>query len=246
MGIKHISPDQVVLWDLGVMSLNLTIVCTWLVMGLLVIGAWLATRKLAVGPRVSPWQNFLEIVIGGINRQIREISQQTPDQYLPFVGTLFLFIAVSNALSIVPGFAAPTASLSTTTALAVCVFFAVPIYGIANAGFACYLKQYIQPTPFMLPFNVIGELSRTLALAVRLFGNMMSGAKIVAILLAIAPFFVSIPIMALGLLTGLIQAYIFAILAMVYIASASQTQHQHLSGPDAAPITSEEKTPTAG
>jgi len=224
MGIKDISPDHVVLWQWGDLRLNLTIASTWFVMGLLVLGSWLATRNLSSGRKVSRWQNFLEIIVSGINRQIREISQQTPEPYLPFIGTLFLFIAISNTLSIIPGFDAPTGSLSTTTALAICVFFAVPIYGIANIGLAAYLRQYLKPTPFMLPFNVIGELSRTLALAVRLFGNMMSGTKIVAILLAIVPFFVSIPIMALGLLTGLIQAYIFAILAMVYIASASQVQ----------------------
>ncbi len=150
------------------------------------------------------------------------MSQQKPERYLPFIGTLFLFIVTSNLLAVVPGFYAPTASLSTTAALAICVLVAVPVYGIAQQGFLGYLKLYVQPTPLMLPFNLIGELSRTLALAVRLFGNMMSGAKIGAILLAIAPLFFPILMHALGLLTGLIQAYIFAILALVYIASATQ------------------------
>ena len=151
---------------------------------------------------MSRWQNLLEIVVGTINDQIKDVSQQKPDRYLPFIGTLFLFIVTSNLLAVVPGFYAPTASLSTTVALAICVLVAVPIYGIASQGFWGYLKLYVQPTPLMLPFNVIGELSRTLALAVRLFGNMMSGAKIAAILLLIAPLFFPILMNALGLLTG--------------------------------------------
>ncbi len=223
MSIKDLSPDDVVIWQWGFASLNYTILYTWLVMALLVSASWLVTRRLTSSPRMSRWQNFLEIVVGAINNQIRDVSQQKPERYLPFIGTLFLFIVISNLLAVVPGFHAPTASLSTTTALSICVLVAVPVYGIAHQGFLGYLKLYVQPTPLMLPFNVIGELSRTLALAVRLFGNMMSGAKIAAILLAVAPLFFPILMHALGLLTGLIQAYIFAILALVYIASATQT-----------------------
>lgn len=224
MGISDFSPDDVVFWRSGFVELNLTIVFTWLVMCLLVLGSWLATRNLKSNSEISRWQHFLEIIVSTINTQIREVSQQSSKSYLPFIGTLFLFIVVSNLLAVVPGFQSPTASLSTTTALAICVLIAVPFFGIARLGLGGYLKNYIQPTPFMLPFNVIGELSRTLALAVRLFGNMMSGAKIAAILLAIAPLFFPILMNALGLLTGLIQAYIFAILALVYIASATQSQ----------------------
>lgn len=223
MDIRNLSPDDEVLWQWGIVSINYTILYTWLVMTLLVLVSWLATRRLTNGPRISRWQNFLEIVVGTINDQIRDVSQQNPRRYLPFIGTLFLFIVTSNLLAVVPGFLAPTSSLSTTAALAICVLVAVPVYGILNRGFLGYLKLYIQPTPLMLPFNVIGELSRTLALAVRLFGNMMSGAKIAAILLAIVPLFFPILMNALGLLTGLIQAYIFAILALVYIASATQS-----------------------
>lgn len=223
MGMNHISPDQIVFWQWdGLNLLNLTIVYTWVVMALIVGFSWLGTRRLRITPRVSRWQNFLEILVDGINRQIRDATQQDPQIYLPFIGTLFIFIAVMNLLSVVPGFYAPTGSLSTTTALALCVFFAVPVFGIARCGLVPYLRQYVEPSVFMLPFNIIGELSRTLALAVRLFGNMMSGTKVVAILVSVVPFFVSIPIMALGLLTGLIQAYIFAMLALVYIASATQ------------------------
>jgi F-type H+-transporting ATPase subunit a len=224
MDIKAISPDQVIIWQWGIVHLNATIVFTWVVMGLLVLVSWLATRRLSSEVGLSRWQNLMEILVKGMQDQIRDISHQEPAMYLPFVGTLFLFIAVSNLLSIVPGYTPPTSSLSTTAALAICVFVAVPFYGIRNRGLLGYFKQFIQPTVFMLPFNVMGELSRTLALAVRLFGNIMSGTKIVAILLAIAPLFFPIIMHALGLLTGLIQAYIFAILAMVYIASGTRAR----------------------
>jgi F-type H+-transporting ATPase subunit a len=224
--LKDISPDQVLFWQAGGVCLNATLVFTWAVMLLMVIGAWLITRRLSSNENLSRWQNLLEIIVKGIQDQIRDISQQTPERYLPFTGTLFLFIAMSNLLTLVPGYIAPTASLSTTAALAICVLVAVPIYGITRRGLMGYLKQYIQPSVFMLPFNIMGELSRTLALAVRLFGNVMSGMKIAAILLAVAPLIFPIVMHALGLLTGLIQAYIFAVLAMVYIASATKVQEQ--------------------
>ena len=224
MELKDISPDQVVYWQWGPISLNATIVFTWGVMALVVIGALLITRNLSSEVRMSRWQNLLEILVDGMRSQIREISRQVPERYLPFVGSLFLYIFVCNLLTIVPFYTPPTASLSTTAALAICVFVAVPIYGIRDRGLGGYFKQYIRPTVFMLPFNIMGELSRTLALAVRLFGNIMSGMKIGAILLAIAPLLFPVLMHALGLLTGVIQAYIFAVLAMVYIASATQVQ----------------------
>ncbi len=226
MQLKDITPDQVIFWHKGLVSFNATILFTWIIMIIMVLGAWLITRRITSDDQLSRWQNLLEIIVTGIQDQIRDISRQAPGQYLPFVGTLFLFITVSNLLSVVPGYSPPTASLSTTTALAICVFVAVPIYGILKRGVTGYLKQYIRPTVLMLPFNIMGELSRTLALAVRLFGNVMSGMKIAAILLAIAPLFFPILMHALGLLTGLIQAYIFAVLAMVYIASASQARKE--------------------
>jgi len=148
-------------------------------------------------------------------------------QYFPFIGTLFLFIALSNVLTFIPGYVAPTSSLTTTAALAVTVFFAVPIYGIASQGVLEYLKEYFRPNFLFFPFHVMGEFSRTLALAVRLFGNLMSHEKVVAILLAVTPLFFPIVMQVLGLLIGIIQAYIFAILTMVYIASATQAHEEH-------------------
>jgi F-type H+-transporting ATPase subunit a len=217
----RISPDQIVLWQWGPFALNATIVFTWVVMALLVVGARLITLKLSDTEEMSRWQNLLEVLIVGMRDQIHDVSHAEPGRYLPFVGTLFLFIAASNLLTIAPGYQPPTGSLSTTTALAICVLVAVPVYAVAEAGVLGYLRKYVRPTVFMLPLNVIGEISRTVALAVRLYGNVMSGTVIVAILIGIAPFFFPILLQLLGLLTGLIQAYIFAILAMVYIASAT-------------------------
>ena len=220
----NISPDTVTLFSWRGATLNATIAFTWLVMVLLTVVSWLVTRRLSSGTEMSRWQNLLEVLVTGIRDQIRQVSHQEPGRYLPFVGTLFLFIAMANLLNIVPGYTAPTGSLSTTTALAICVFVAVPLYGIASEGPLAYLKHYVKPTWLMLPFNVIGELSRTVALAVRLYGNIMSGTVIVAILLSLTPYFFPIVMQLLGLLTGMIQAYIFAVLAMVYIASATSAR----------------------
>lgn len=222
----HISPDSILIWKWGNITLNATILFTWIVMAILVFGSWFITRKLSVNIQLSRGQNLLEVLVVGIREQITQISGQNPDRYLPFVGTLFIFIATSNCLAIVPGFHPPTASLSTTAALAACVFIAVPLFGIRQEGLLGYLKHYLQPTPFMLPFHIIGELSRTLSLAVRLFGNVMSEGMILAILLLIAPLFFPVLMQALGILTGIIQAYIFAILAIVYIASGMHAQEE--------------------
>lgn len=229
----NISPDQIILFQSGPWVLNGTIAGTWLVMAVLALGSWLITRRISVSTSISRRQHVLEVVVLGIRGQIRDVSQQEPGIYLPFVGTLFLFVATSTLLTLVPGFVPPTASLSTTAALAACVFVAVPLFGIQQQGWGNYLKQYIRPSVLMLPFNIIGELSRTLALAVRLYGNMMSGTVIAAILLGFVPLFVPILMQLFGLLTGMIQAYIFAILAMVYIASATQAHHQQ-SQPNSA------------
>ena len=222
----NISPDAIVyyVWN-GLEVINATIVFTWIVMLFLLTASWLITRKITSDSQISRWQNMLETVVVMINNQIREVSRQEPAQYLPFVGTIFLFIITANIMGVIPGFITPTGSLSTTVALALCVLIAVPVFGIAQRGPRAYLKSYLQPTVLMLPFNIIGEISRTLALSVRLYGNMMSGTVIIAILLSLVPLFFPVVMQLLGLITGVIQAYIFAILALVYITSASQT-HQ--------------------
>jgi F-type H+-transporting ATPase subunit a len=141
---------------------------------------------------------------------------------MSFIGTIFLYIALANICTILPGYEPPTGSLSTTLALALLVFIAVPLFGIEGQGLGSYLRSYTKPTILMLPFNILSELSRTMALAMRLFGNMMSGTMILGILLSITPFLFPIAMSALGLLTGMVQAYIFSILAAVYIAAATR------------------------
>src|SRR5208282_491760 len=217
----HLSPDQMIFWQHGIFKLNGTIVFTWGLMLVLAVGSRLITRKLSIGLERSPWQNLLEIVVTSIEKQIQEVGLSQPQKYLGFLGTLFLFVATAGLCTVIPGYQPPTGSLSTTAALALCVFVAVPFFGIEEQGLGEYLKSYMKPTFIMLPFNIISELSRTLALAVRLFGNMMSGAMIVAILLTITPFIFPIFMTTLGLLTGMVQAYIFSILAAVYIAAAT-------------------------
>ncbi len=218
----RLTPDQWIFWQHGFIQLNATIVFTWALMAVLVLGARLITSRLVTGHERSRWQNLLEIVVIGILAQIEDVGLKEPRRYLGFLGTLFLFVAAAALATVVPGYEPPTASLSTTVALALCVLVAVPLFGISGRGLLAYLKSYVQPTPIMLPFNLISEVSRTLALAVRLFGNMMSGAMIIAILLSITPFAFPIVMTVLGLLTGMVQAYIFTILAAVYIAAATR------------------------
>jgi F-type H+-transporting ATPase subunit a len=220
----RLSPDQMIFWQHGYFKLNGTIVFTWGLMLVLVIGSILITRRLSTDLKRSRWQNLLEMIVTSISKQIEEVGLPHPEKYLSFLGTLFLFVALASVCTIIPGYEPPTGSLSTTVALALCVFVAVPLFGIEEQGWGGYLKTYVQPTIIMLPFNLISELSRTLALAVRLFGNMMSGAMIIAILLTITPFVFPIFMTLLGLLTGMVQAYIFSILAAVYIAAAVRTQ----------------------
>ncbi|WP_415717341.1 F0F1 ATP synthase subunit A [Maridesulfovibrio sp.] len=215
----EISPDHILYFSSGFVKLNATIVYTWLVMSLLVWFSWFVTRKVTASAQISNQQNLLEVLVGGLLDQIKDATNQQPEKFLPLLGTLFIFILVSNLLSAVPGFNPPTGSLSTTTAFSLIVFFAVPYYGITENGLSNYLKSYVQPSPFMLPFNIISEISRTFALAVRLFGNILSGTMMGAILLVIMPLFVPVIMQMLGLLIGVVQAYIFTVLAAVFIAA---------------------------
>jgi F-type H+-transporting ATPase subunit a len=217
-----ISPDQYLIAEWGWGRLNATILFTWVIMILLAGGSWCICRKLSDGAKMTRWQNLLEVIVSSMAEHIEDITHRNPHPFLPFVGTLFLFILLSNVLSVVPYFMPPTGSLSTTTAFALLVFAAVPSFGLSTRSLGNYLSEYIKPTPFMLPFNILGEITRTFALAVRLYGNVMSGTVIGIVLLIVMPIFFPVIMQALGLLTGVIQAYIFALLAMVYIASALQ------------------------
>ncbi len=217
----RLTPDELILWTIAGFGLNATIVFTWAVMALLTAASMLITRNLRADVPPSRWRTVLEAIVLTIQGQIDEISARPDRRLLYFSGTLFLFIIVSNMLAIVPGWQPPTASLSTTVALALAVLVAVPLFGIGSRGLGGYLHSYLEPNIIMLPFNIIGEASRGISLAIRLYGNVMSGAVIAAILLGVAPFFFPVVMDMLGLLTGVIQAYIFAILATVYISSAT-------------------------
>ncbi|MGD0674114.1 MAG: F0F1 ATP synthase subunit A [Polyangiaceae bacterium] len=226
----RLSPDQLVFWKYGFIKLNATIVFTWALMLFLAVGSRIITRGLSTELKRSRWQNGLEIIVTVIEKQIEDVGLRQPKKYIGFLGTLFLFVGMASLCTVIPGFEPPTASLSTTVSLALCVWVAVPFYGIEEQGLGDYLGSYVEPTYIMLPFNIISEMSRTLALAVRLFGNMMSGAMIVGILLTITPFIFPIVMTALGLLTGMVQAYIFSILAAVYIAAATRTSQSKRAG----------------
>ncbi|MFX0546362.1 F0F1 ATP synthase subunit A [Roseovarius sp. S1116L3] len=216
-----LSPDQTLMFHLWGIPINATIFFTWVVMALLVGASMLITRNLRADVPPGRWRTTLEVIVQGIQGQIHEIAPGPSRHLLYFAGTLFLFVAVSNLLLVIPGFDPPTSSLSTTTALALSVLIAVPLFGVTSRGVGGYLKTYLQPSFIMLPFNIISEFSRGISLAIRLYGNIMSGAVIAAILLTVAPFFFPVVMDVLGLLTGMIQAYIFAILATVYIAGAT-------------------------
>jgi F-type H+-transporting ATPase subunit a len=202
----------------GPVPITVPVVVTWGLMAVLAIGSFLATRSLKVTPTRS--QAMLELVVAAIEGQIRDTMSVAPKPYLPLIGTLFLFILVANWSSLIPGIEPPTAHIETDAALAVIVFFAVIYFGIRARGVVGYLKTFAEPTFIMIPLNLVETFTRTFSLIVRLFGNVMSGAFIIGIILSLAGLLVPIPFMGIELLIGAIQAYIFTVLAMVFIGSA--------------------------
>lgn len=221
--------DDIILWEYDLIKINLTLVNTWILMALLWVSSALVRKKIKVWPESSSLQAMAEALVDFISSQIRRETELQAHIFLPFIGTIFIFIAGANILSIIPLYDSPAGSMSTAAALAISVFMAVPIFGIRILGWKKYFAKYVRPTPLMLPFNVIGEFSRTLALAIRLFGNVMSGSLIVAILLSITPLLFPVAMQAFGLLIGVIQAYVFALLALVYIVSAVSVSHNESS-----------------
>lgn len=207
-----------VVFRIGPFPITAPVVTTWGLMAALTLTAALATRKLRFEPRAG--QAVLELLVCTVRDQIRETLRIDPEPYLPFLATLFIFIACANLLSLVPGLEPPTAHLETDAALALIVFVAVHYYGVRARGLGPYLADFAKPTWIMLPLNLLSEITRTFSLMVRLFGNIMSGVFIIGVVLSLVGLFVPIPFMALELLTGLIQAYIFTVLAMVFIGGA--------------------------
>jgi F-type H+-transporting ATPase subunit a len=206
----------------GPLQITATVVYTLIVSALIIAFALVVHSRLKGG--LSTWQIGAETLIDFLDNTMRGLLDDDPRPYTPIVATLALFIGVSNLSGLVPGLHAPTADLSTTAALAIVVCFTVPYFGIRKRGIGGYLHHYLEPTPILLPIEVFSEISRVLTLAVRLFGNVMSGELMISVLVALVGFLVPIPIMLLEVLTGLVQAYIFTVLTMVYISSAVKSQ----------------------
>lgn len=202
----------------GPVAITTPVVVTWGLMVTIGGASFLAARFLSVRPRV--WQAALELFVGALEQQIRETIGVAPQPYLPFLGTLFIFILASNWSSLIPGVEPPTAHIETDAALALLVFCAVFYFGIRIRGLFGFLKTFAEPSVVMIPLNIVETFTRTFSLVVRLFGNIMSGVFIIAIVLSLAGLIVPIPLMALDLLTGAVQAYIFTVLAMVFIGGA--------------------------
>lgn len=219
-----------VVFHIGPIPVTRIVIATWCVMGVVFALAAVA-RALLRKREPGKVQQVVEALMSWLADETRGIVGRDPWPFIPLVASLFIFILFSNLLSLVssliPGFKPPTADINTTAALATVVFLAVPFYGVAMTGTLHYLKTYIKPSPIMLPFNIISELSRTLALAVRLFGNMLSGEILFGVLLSLVPYFLPVALMFLSLITGTIQAYIFAVLTMVYIGGAVKVVEKH-------------------
>ena len=209
-------------FHVGPVGFTTPVITTWGIMLVLVALSWATTRHLRQDP--GPVQVVLEGLIGAMDRAISDVLPKTSAQVLPFIGTLWIFVVVANLVGIIPGLHSPTGVLSTTAALAVLVFFSVHWFGVRSEGLRAYLKHYLAPSPIMLPFHLMSEVTRTLALAIRLFGNIMSLEMAVLLVLLVAGFLVPVPLLILHVIEALIQAYIFGMLALIYIASAIQTQ----------------------
>lgn len=208
--------------QLGPVVLAEPVLTTWGIMFALVVGSWIGTRRLSLDP--GPVQVVLEGLLGVADEAIRAVLPAQTARLLPFIATLWLFIMVANLSGLIPGVYAPTGDLSTTAALAVIVFLSVHWFGIRSEGIRAYLRHYLAPMPIMLPFHLMSELTRTLALAIRLFGNIMSLEMAALLVLLVAGFLVPIPLLILHIIEALIQAYIFGMLALIYIAGAIHSQ----------------------
>jgi F-type H+-transporting ATPase subunit a len=209
---------SVILFHIGPVVITQAVGTTWVIMAALILSAILLTRNLKSTP--GTMQSILELIVDSVDGQIRDTMQVEPGPYRAFIGTLFVFIFVSNWSTLIPGVAPPTARLETDMGLAILVFLAVIRFGIRSGGIGGYLSTFASPSPLMIPLNFFESVTRTFSMFVRLFGNVMSGVFVIGIVLSLAGLLVPIPLMALDLLTGAVQAYIFAVLAMVFISSA--------------------------
>ncbi len=214
--------EAAVVFRIGPLQVTSVVVTTWGIMLLLGVFSWAATRRLGLDP--GPLQTVLEGVVAAIDGAIREVLPQRSRLVLPFIGTLWIYILVANLAGLVPGLASPTGHLSVTAGLALLVFFSVHWFGIRSEGLKGYLVHYLKPSPILLPFHIISELSRTVALAVRLFGNIMSLELAALLVLLVAGLLAPVPLLMLHIVEALVQAYIFGMLALIYVAGAMQSQ----------------------
>jgi F-type H+-transporting ATPase subunit a len=208
-----------VVFHVGPVPITAPVVTTWAILAILALGSYLLTRRLAIKPGIR--QTIVEVVVTAIQHQLVEVMHDRAGRFMPLLGTLFLFLVFANLSGVVPGVAAPTASLETAAALALIVFLATQYFGVRARGFLGYLGSFTRPTIVMLPLNLLGEITRTFSLMVRLFGNIMSGEFVIGIVFSLAGLFVPIPLMVLEILVGLVQAYIFTMLAAVFIGAAT-------------------------
>ena len=216
-----------VLFHIGPLGITRTVVTTWGIMGVIAFLSWLATRRLDLEP--GALQTMLEGVITTIESAIAAVLPDRARTVMPFIATLWIYITVANLLGIVPGLSSPTADLSQTAALAILVFLSVHWFGIRDEGLLGYLKHYLLPNPLLLPFHIVSEISRTVALAFRLFGNVMSLETAALLVLLVAGFLAPVPVLMLHIVEALVQAYIFGMLALVYIAGGIHSQQQTLT-----------------
>lgn len=204
--------------QLGPVPISRAVLTTWGIMLLLVLISWLGMRRGRVS--AGGWQTALETVVETVELQIRAVLGQQAWHFVPLLGTLFIFLVFANLSAIVPGTKPPTGHVETPAALAGIVFLSVHYYGIRSRGLRDYLQRYLKPNPLLLPLNIVSEITRTFSLMVRLFGNIMSHELMLAIVLYLAGLLLPIPFMLLGILIGIIQAYIFTVLAAVFIGAA--------------------------
>jgi F-type H+-transporting ATPase subunit a len=227
--MEHADFAPLLSFDLGPFHIGPTVLTTWLLMILLGGFAWLATRRLDIDAP-SPLQVLLEGVVGSMEEAIAAVAPGRGRQLLPFVGTLWIYIVAANLIGLVPGLGSPTADLSETAALALLVFLSVHWFGVRSHGWS-YLRHYLSPSPILLPFHLLSEISRTIALAMRLFGNMMSLELAVLLVLLVAGFLAPVPLLLLHIVEALVQAYIFGMLALIYIAGALQSRQRNNKEP---------------
>jgi len=210
------------IFTLGPIEITVTVVTTWGIMVVLGAASWLLSRQLRDEPGTS--QTALEGVVSTIEQAIAEVAPENVKHIMPFIGSLWVFLVVANLVGLIPGLNSPTRDLSTTSALALLVFLSTHWFGIRIEGWKNYLQHYITPSPILLPFHLISEITRTFALAVRLFGNIMSLEMAAMMILLVAGFLAPIPIMVLHIIEALVQAYIFGMLALIYVAGGIQSQ----------------------